>query len=111
MPTPTDGLQLALVDLLPGAFPLGPLQARRTLPSSSRIGSHRSRFQGRGMEFDEVRLYQAGDDVRLIDWLVTARTGRPHTKLFREEREQPNFLCWTVPPPCFLPLKDNSRFG
>ena len=102
MPTPTDGLQLALVDLLPGAFPLGPLQARRTLPSSSRIGSHRSRFQGRGMEFDEVRLYQAGDDVRLIDWLVTARTGRPHTKLFREEREQPNFLLLDCSPSMFF---------
>ena len=107
MPTPTDGLQLALVDLLPGAFPLGPLQARRTLPSSSRIGSHRSRFQGRGMEFDEVRLYQAGDDVRLIDWLVTARTGRPHTNSSVKNASNPTFFCWTVPPPCFLPLRDS----
>ena len=102
MPAPTDGLQLTLVDLLPGAFPFGPLQARRLPPSSSRIGSHRSRLQGRGMEFDEVRLYQAGDDVRLIDWLVTARTGRPHTKLFREEREQPNFLLLDCSPSMFF---------
>ena len=39
------------------------------------------------MEFDEVREYQPGDDVRAIDWNVTARTGMPHVKMFREERE------------------------
>jgi len=44
------------------------------------------------MEFDEVRPYAQGDDVRSIDWRVTARTGRPHTKLFREERERPVLL-------------------
>lgn len=41
------------------------------------------------MEFDEVRPYMPGDDVRYLDWRVTARTGKPHTKLFREERERP----------------------
>lgn len=51
-------------------------------------GSYLSRFKGRGMEFDEARLYQPGDDVRTLDWRVTARTGKPHTKLFREERER-----------------------
>lgn len=51
-------------------------------------GHYHSPFKGRGMEFDEVRLYQAGDDVRSIDWRVTARTGSPHTKLYREERER-----------------------
>ncbi|MFZ5604010.1 MAG: DUF58 domain-containing protein [Pseudomonadota bacterium] len=55
-------------------------------------GQHRSSFRGRGMDFDEVRIYQPGDDVRAIDWRVTARTGRPHTKLFREERERPVYL-------------------
>lgn len=55
-------------------------------------GSHRSTFRGRGIDFDEVRIYQPGDDVRNIDWRVTARTGRPHTKLFREERERPVYL-------------------
>jgi uncharacterized protein (DUF58 family) len=54
------------------------------------------------MEFDEVRFYQAGDDVRLIDWLVTARTGRPHTKLFCEEREQPNFFLLDYSPSMFF---------
>ena len=44
------------------------------------------------MEFDEARLYQPGDDIRSIDWRVTARTGKTHTKLFREERERPVLL-------------------
>lgn len=64
------------------------------LPKAKRIsrpqsGSHFSRFRGRGMEFSEVRAYQPGDDVRSIDWRVTARRQTPHTKLFHEERERP----------------------
>lgn len=50
-------------------------------------GGWHSAFKGRGMEFEEVRPYQVGDDVRAIDWNVTARSGEPYVKLFREERE------------------------
>src|SRR5689334_10571452 len=50
-------------------------------------GAYLSVFKGRGMEFDEVRPYVPGDDVRSIDWNVTARTGEPHVKRFVEERE------------------------
>lgn len=50
-------------------------------------GEYHSTFRGQGMEFEEVRLYEPGDDIRLIDWNVTARTGFPHIKKFREERE------------------------
>ena len=50
-------------------------------------GEYQSTFKGQGMEFEEVRLYEPGDDIRLIDWNVTARTGYPHIKKFREERE------------------------
>src|SRR5262245_42229048 len=50
-------------------------------------GQWNSAFRGSGIEFEEVRPYQVGDDVRAIDWNVTARTGRPFIKLFREERE------------------------
>ncbi|HDL03569.1 MAG TPA: DUF58 domain-containing protein [candidate division Zixibacteria bacterium] len=50
-------------------------------------GEYQSAFKGQGMEFEEVRQYQPGDDIRLIDWNVTARTGFPHVKKFREERE------------------------
>ena len=46
-------------------------------------------MRGRGIDFEEFRPYQAGDDIRLIDWRVTARTSRPFTKVFREERERP----------------------
>lgn len=52
-------------------------------------GLHRSKMRGRGIDFEEFRPYQAGDDIRLIDWRVTARTGKPFTKVFREERERP----------------------
>ena len=50
-------------------------------------GGYHSAFKGRGMSFSEVRQYQFGDDVRSIDWNVTARTGEPHIKVFEEERE------------------------
>jgi len=50
-------------------------------------GEYHSTFKGQGMEFEEVREYQPGDDIRLIDWNVTARTSIPHIKKFREERE------------------------
>jgi uncharacterized protein (DUF58 family) len=50
-------------------------------------GSYHSLFKGKGIEFAEVREYQPGDDVRSIDWNVTARTGAPHVKVFTEERE------------------------
>ena len=50
-------------------------------------GGYHSAFKGRGMSFSEVRMYQFGDDVRSIDWNVTARTGAPHVKIFEEERE------------------------
>lgn len=56
------------------------------------IGLHHSKLRGRGIDFDQVRVYQAGDDVRTIDWRVTARTQEPHTKLFHEERERPIYL-------------------
>ncbi|MBU2279722.1 MAG: DUF58 domain-containing protein [Gammaproteobacteria bacterium] len=59
---------------------------------SKLAGSYLAKSKGRGMEFDEVRHYQTGDDVRTIDWRVTARTGKVHTKLFREEKERPVFI-------------------
>lgn len=52
-------------------------------------GLHLSKMRGRGIDFEEFRPYQQGDDIRSIDWRVTARTGKPFTKVFREERERP----------------------
>ncbi len=57
--------------------------------NSLQTGAYVSRFRGRGMEFDESRPYQPGDDPRSIDWRVTARSATAYTKLFREERERP----------------------
>ena len=63
--------------------------SRRSYASSSNTGSHHSHFRGRGMDYQESRIYQAGDDIRNMDWRVTARAGKPHTKLYQEERERP----------------------
>jgi uncharacterized protein (DUF58 family) len=63
-------------------------------------GQYHSVFKGRGMEFDEVREYQPGDDVRAIDWNVTARTGIPHIKKFVEEREMTVMVLVDVSPSC-----------
>ena len=62
---------------------------RRSYAKSSSTGAHHSRFRGRGMDYQESRIYQAGDDIRNMDWRVTARAGKPHTKLYQEERERP----------------------
>ena len=59
----------------------------RRLVNESLAGEYHSVFKGRGMEFDEVREYQHGDDVRAIDWNVTSRAGRPFVKRYVEERE------------------------
>lgn len=61
----------------------------RLMARAALMGGHQSRSRGRGMDFEEVRQYQPGDDIRTIDWRVTARTLTPHTKLYREERERP----------------------
>ena len=61
-------------------------------------GAHASGFRGRGMEFDDYRVYQPGDDLRAMDWRVTARTGTPHIRLYHEERERPVILCVDLRP-------------
>ena len=61
-------------------------------------GSWHSAFKGRGIEFEEVRPYQPGDDVRTIDWNVTARSDQPFVKLFREEREMSVMLLVDLSP-------------
>jgi uncharacterized protein (DUF58 family) len=69
------------------------LRHRRQRPNhTNQAGLRLSRLRGRGIDFAEVRAYQAGDDVRTIDWRVTARKAKPHTKIYREERERPTML-------------------
>jgi uncharacterized protein (DUF58 family) len=72
-------------------------------------GEYHSAFKGRGMSFSEVREYQYGDDVRSIDWNVTARTGNPHIKIFEEERELTLMLLVDVSPSCFFGTIDQFK--
>lgn len=67
-------------------------QARRKV-SSMAPGNHYSPFRGHGLNFDSVREYVPGDDIRNIDWRVTARTGSPHLKLFKEEKDRHTIIC------------------
>ncbi|MBE9568839.1 MAG: DUF58 domain-containing protein [Proteobacteria bacterium] len=55
-------------------------------------GRHNSRLRGRGLNFEELRHYRAGDDIRTMDWKVTNRTGKPHVRVYSEERERPVLL-------------------
>ncbi|UJF18586.1 DUF58 domain-containing protein [Vibrio sp. SS-MA-C1-2] len=92
LPAHSDGCHLTIKELLNYKN-----QSVRWLPPARNIwsqlnGQHLSRQKGRGMDFAEVRPYQGGDDIRSIDWRVTARTGKAHTKLFSEERERPVML-------------------
>lgn len=65
-------------------------------------GGYQSRFRGRGIDFQESRNYQPGDDIRTMDWRVTARTGRAHTKVFQEERERPIIIVVDCNPSMFF---------
>lgn len=85
-------ISVSLKTLLSLAQSANGLQLHRLTIRAQQSGGYVSAFKGRGMEFDETRLYQPGDDIRSIDWRVTARTGKTHTKLFREEREKPVFI-------------------
>ena len=82
------GPSVAVADLIGLRNAAGAWRARAQSPMSPG-GTRRARRRGRGIDFDAVRAYQPGDDVRSIDWRVTARTGKAHTKVFREERERP----------------------
>jgi uncharacterized protein (DUF58 family) len=81
-------------------------KVRRIQITSSRLvndifaGQYHSVFKGQGIEFDEVREYQLGDDIRTIDWNVTARTGKAHVKKFVEERELTVMICVDVSLSC-----------
>ncbi len=90
---PHSGIHTTLEELL-----LLRLKAQTlTLPGRSKVmtllaGGRLSGFRGRGMEFVETRHYLPGDDIRSIDWRVTARSNKPHTKIFQEERERPMLI-------------------
>ncbi|MGD8417241.1 MAG: DUF58 domain-containing protein [Pseudomonadales bacterium] len=82
------GAYVALDDLFRLRYRRLPAPSHTARVMGSQAGSRLSKLRGRGIDFSEVRAYQPGDDVRTIDWRVTARKNKPHTKVFREERER-----------------------
>ncbi|HEY8327299.1 MAG TPA: DUF58 domain-containing protein, partial [Rhodanobacter sp.] len=95
--------QVALAELIALRARVGRVRMAPLLSRAARSGQQSSRLYGRGMDYAESRVYQAGDDVRRLDWRLTARSGKLHTKLFQEDREG-----------CLLILLDthaSMRFG
>ncbi len=92
-PRSHDPVRVSTASLIRLIGPASTLSLKVRFIRAQQSGAYLSAFKGRGMEFEEARPYQPGDDIRNLDWRVTARTGKPHTKLFREERERP-ILLW-----------------
>ena len=95
--------QVSLAELIALRARIGRVRMAPLLSRAARSGQQSSRLYGRGMDYAESRVYQAGDDVRRLDWRLTARSGKLHTKLFQEDREG-----------CLLILLDthaSMRFG
>lgn len=100
---PADGRSAASLDELLALRYRAPRLPMGARARQARSGGHISHLRARGVDYAESRIYQPGDDIRSMDWRVTARTGKPHTKLFREERERSLFL--------LLDLNPTMRFG
>jgi uncharacterized protein (DUF58 family) len=83
-----QGARVDLTDLLSLRYRRLNTSTQSVRVMGTQAGSRLSKLRGRGLDFSEVRVYQPGDDVRTIDWRVTARKNIPHTKVFREERER-----------------------
>ncbi len=101
---PASGAYTDLDTLAGLRFPASTLSLRRPGKALNQLaGPNKSNFRGRGLDFEEARIYQPGDDIRSIDWRVTARTGTTHTKVFSEERERPVLI--------FTDQRSNLFFG
>jgi uncharacterized protein (DUF58 family) len=86
----TPGVHVDLRDLAALEFQTGGLSLKPRQPVHSLLAGRRaSRMRGRGLDFEEIRGYLPGDDIRSIDWRVTARTGEPHVRVYTEERDRP----------------------
>jgi uncharacterized protein (DUF58 family) len=100
---PAAGVHVTTDELIRLRLAARELQLGSRRPSLSTIaGAHASRFRGRGMDYLESRGYQAGDDIRNMDWRVTARAGNPHVKLYTEERERPVVVMVDLNPGMFF---------
>jgi len=103
---PLSPVKISLSELINLRHAGESIRLRVKQSSAKQSGAYRASFKGRGMEFDEVRPYAVGDDIRMLDWKVTARTNKPHTKLFREERERPIQLCVDLRPGMFFATRN-----
>lgn len=83
--------------------------ASHHLVNTAFIGLYASVFRGQGLNFEEVREYREGDDIRNMDWKVTARIGKPHLKLYQEERERSVVLCVDHGPHMYFGTRSNFK--
>jgi len=100
---PGDGIHVTAAELIALRPRCNALRLPMRRPAASALaGAYRSRFRGRGVDFVESRNYQPGDDIRNMDWRVTARTGKAHTKVFQEERERPVLIVLDASPSLYF---------
>ncbi|MCP4044796.1 MAG: DUF58 domain-containing protein [Gammaproteobacteria bacterium] len=98
-----DGIHLSASELIALKPRCNALSLPMNRPAASSLaGAYRSRFRGRGVDFVESRNYLPGDDIRNMDWRVTARTGKAHTKIFQEERERPVLVVLDASPSLYF---------
>lgn len=98
-----QGITVTLDELLALRYIANQLNLpNQKITSSAQQGNYQSTFRGRGMDFVETRIYQPGDDTRTINWAVTARTGKPHTKIYQQERERPIYIIIDFSPTMFF---------
>ena len=97
-PQRSNGLYASLDDLFEQKKYLPYIKQCHNNITSDNVGNIRSAFKGRGIEFEEVRLYGFGDDVRDIDWRVTARSGNTFTKVFSEEKDREVYVVLDLSP-------------
>jgi uncharacterized protein (DUF58 family) len=103
----SDGISCTLAELLALRHTARSLSVKGGKPAwSIMAGSQLSRFRGRGMDYSESRIYTPGDDIRQIDWRVTARTGKLHTKLYTEERDRPILLLLDFSPSLYFGTRE-----
>jgi len=108
--TVVSPVSVGLAELIALSNSAHQLQLRPRVIRARQGGQYISRMRGRGMEFDESRPYQPGDDVRNIDWRVTARTGKTHSKVFREERERPVLISVDARQPMFFATRGRFKW-
>lgn len=97
------GAYIQLDDLIGARFSAKDLKLQQRRKALSLLaGPNKTNFRGRGIDFAEVRAYQPGDDIRTIDWRVTARSDKTYTKLFQEERERPLLVVTDQRQPMFF---------